>query len=186
MRTALIIVDMQPDFMKGGPLEVSESQEIIHPLELAAKEVNLVIVSRDWHPDDHMSFKEQGGPYPSHCVQDTKGAKIIPRIKRLADYTISKGMNPDLEAFSAFVGTTLRPKITLEEILQKHEIERIFVGGLALDVCVRYTALDASALGYLTIVMLDCTRAISHSEEVKTFAEFERAGVLVQTMTGES
>jgi len=177
------MVDCQRDFLPGGALAVPDGDQVIEPLQAAAEEADLVIASRDWHPKDHASFDVNGGPWPVHCVQETKGAQIHPKIRKLAKHIISKGMDPKREAYSAFAGETLRPKAYLEDILKENHIRRVLVGGLALDVCVGYTALDASALGYHTIVLIDASRAVDPAEEAKMLNIFKPAGVLVQTIT---
>lgn len=179
---ALIIVDVQYDFLPGGALGVPDGDKVIHPLVLAAHGASLVVASRDWHPDNHFSFSDDpqyiDGSWPPHCIQKTKGARIYPALNKLANFVISKGMNrnpPD--AYSAFVGKTLRPVRDLEEILHASPIETVVVGGLALDYCVRYTAHDAAAFRYRTVVPLDCTRPVGNPTE--TLEGFERAGVEV-------
>lgn len=181
MKTALIVVDLQYDFLPGGALPIHDGDKIIHPLILAAREVDLVIASRDWHPKDHVSFKHAeyfgGDRWPPHCVQDTRGALVHPRIRRLANFTVSKGMDPNQDAYSAFTGRTLRPARSLEDILHAQGIQQVVVGGLALDFCVRWTALDANGLGFDTIVPLDCTAALTDEGRQETLEAFERAGV---------
>jgi nicotinamidase/pyrazinamidase len=182
MKTALIIVDVQNDFLPGGKLAVSEGNTIIGPLVTLAKEMDLVIASRDWHPSNHCSFHTHGGPYPPHCIQDTQGARINSKIRKVADYIVSKGMDPSLEAYSAFTGETLRPKKALPDILKESGIERVIIGGLAMELCVRYTALDSAASGYLTIVGLDVTKPLTVKGEQEALGDFVRAGIQVQSV----
>lgn len=185
---ALIAVDVQYDFLPGGTLAVPDGDTIIHNLAMLARSASLVIASRDWHPENHFSFSDEpkfeDGSWPPHCIMKTKGAKIYPTINRLANFVISKGMNrnpPD--DYSAFAGKTLRPVATLEEILQRSPVQTIVVGGLALDYCVKYTALDANALGYRTVVPLSATRAVG--DPVPTLTTLARAGVeVVDHFTG--
>lgn len=181
---ALIAVDVQRDFLPGGVLEVPEGDRILIPLVALAQAAELVIASRDWHPDNHFSFSYdplyEDGSWPPHCIQKSRGAKIHPSINRYADFVISKGVNrnpPD--AYSAFAGKTLRPVESLEDILRRSPIETVVVGGLALDYCVRYTALDANALGYRTIVPLDASAGLSPEGTQETLEAFNRAGVEV-------
>jgi nicotinamidase/pyrazinamidase len=187
MKTALLIVDVQNDFLPGGALAVPDGDEIIEPLIQIAKEVDLVIASRDWHPANHFSFTKNGGEFPTHCVQDTKGARIPTKISKLAHYTVSKGMDKDKEAFSLFAGHTLRPKLLPDRLLKVHKIERVIIGGLAMDICVRYTAHDAAALRgpsgpLVTIVGLDITRPLTAEGEGEALAAFNRSGVQVQNV----
>lgn len=162
---ALIMVDCQYDFLPGGPLAVPDGDKVLHPLVLLARGATLCVASRDWHPDNHFSFSDEptysDGSWPPHCIQKTRGAKIHPSINKYANFVISKGMNrnpPD--DYSAFTGKTLRPVESLEVILSRSPITTVIVGGLALDYCVLYTALDANALGYRTVVPLDATRPV--------------------------
>lgn len=179
-RRALVIVDMQPDFMEGGSLPVQGgNQELVKRLREAAKHFDLVIVTRDWHPKNHCSFKENGGIWPAHCRQRTPGARIVPALKRLSAYTISKGMEPDQEAYSGFAGHTLRNQQTLQGILEKEDIGIVVLGGLAYDVCVKWTALDANALGFKTIVPRDLSAAISETSADSATREMLRAGIEV-------
>ena len=186
--TACICVDVQYDRLTG-PLAVYDGESILRPLTEIARECPLVIASRDWHPADHFTFSEEpeyrDGSWPPHCVQGTKGARLYPSIRKLANFVVSKGMNKNPpDAYSAFVGRTLRPINSLLEILGRSPIETIIVGGLDLDVCVKYTALDANALGYQTIVPLNCSRGRFPGISVDTLVAFENAGVLVTDELG--
>jgi nicotinamidase-related amidase len=98
-------------------------------------------------------------------------------VRKLANYTVSKGTDKNQEAYSAFVGRTLRPVTTLQEILERSPIDMVVVTGLALDFCVKHTALDANALGYTTVVPLNTTRAVSPEGKTETLKAFRRAGV---------
>lgn len=175
-KTALIAVDVQYDYLSGGVLEVPEGERVIAPLVELAVGADLVIASRNWYPKDSVWFSAADGPLPPHCIQKTRGAKIHPKIAKVTDLTISKGA-AERPAFSAFTGGTLRPAKSLEEILKAEGIERILVGGLVLDGCVRYTALDANALGFETIVPLDCAVALDDEGKRQTLGAFGRAGV---------
>jgi len=157
---ALLVVDIQYDFLPGGSLEVPEGDRVIPVLNEyihAFQKVNLpVFASRDWHPQDHCSFKEQGGPWPSHCVAGAPGAEFDTRLK-LPDNAviISKATQTDKEAYSALDGTGLDQK------LKQQKIKRIFIGGLATDYCVLNTVIDGLALGYQVFVLLDGSMAIN-------------------------
>jgi len=124
---ALIIVDMQRDFMPGGALPVPEGDKVIPAIEELIKKFKkkggLIIATRDWHPPDHISFKEQGGPWPRHCVQNTEGAEIVVSLPEDA-IIISKADRPDKEAYSGFEGTGLA------EILKERESREFTSVGL--------------------------------------------------------
>ncbi len=156
---ALLVTDVQNDFLPKGALPVPDGEQVIPVLNEYASRFNKsgahVLVSRDWHPANHMSFKTQGGPWPPHSVQNTKGAQFHRDLK-LPDGThvISKATRPDHEAYSAFDGTELGDE------LHKRGVKRFFVGGLATDYCIVNTVLDARKLGFETIVLMDAVRGI--------------------------
>lgn len=159
---ALLIADIQRDFLPGGALGVARGDGVIAPVNHAIEcfhSLGLpVIVSRDWHPPDHCSFKAHGGPWPPHCVQDTPGAAFSAELAVPADsLVISKGQLADREAYSAFEGTPLAAA------LAERNVRRLFVGGLTTDYCVQSTVLDARALGLAVVVLDDAIRAVNVS-----------------------
>lgn len=146
---ALVLVDVQNDFLPGGSLAVPEGDQIITPIRRWLAEFIRaglpVFATRDWHPTDHCSFRAHGGPWPPHCVAGTEGAQFpsdlgLERDPRIT--VISKGTSPDTDAYSGFEGTDLHAR------LQSAGVRRLFVGGLATDYCVLNTVLDARRLGY--------------------------------------
>ncbi len=157
---ALLITDIQKDFLPGGALPVEGGDEIIPVLNEYARRFEdakmHVFASRDWHPDNHISFKKQGGPWPPHCVQNSSGAKFSSDLK-LPDnvVVISKATNPEHESYSVFDGTSFGHE------LKMCEVKRLFIGGLATDYCVVNTVLDAIKLGYETVVLMDATLGIN-------------------------
>ena len=157
---ALLITDIQNDFLPGGALPVLGGDEIIPVLnEFARLFVDakaFVFASRDWHPPNHISFKAQGGPWPPHCVQETVGAKFSPDLKLpVGVVVISKATNPEHESYSVFDGTSFAHE------LRMCDVRRLFVAGLATDYCVVNTVLDARKLGYETVVLMDATLGIN-------------------------
>jgi nicotinamidase/pyrazinamidase len=157
---ALLIVDVQNDFCPGGALAVSEGDQVVPVLnewiEKARARGVPVFASRDWHPPNHVSFKQRGGPWPSHCVQGTLGAGFHADLKLPADVRIvSKGEMPDRDSYSAFGGTDLA------QSLRRAGVKRLWIGGLALDYCVRATALDAIKEGFEVHVVVEATRAVN-------------------------
>ncbi len=157
---ALIVTDIQIDFLPGGALPVSEGDQVIPLLNeyiSLFKNANLTIfTTRDWHPPNHLSFKDQGGPWPPHCVQNSDGAKFSPLLKLPSNViVVSKATDPLKEAYSSFEGTELK------EELKKGEISRIFVGGLTTDYCVKNTVLDGLALGFNVVFLIDASRGIN-------------------------
>jgi nicotinamidase/pyrazinamidase len=157
---AFLVTDIQNDFLPGGALPVSGGDEVIPILNeyvrlfRAAKA--FVFASRDWHPKNHMSFKAQGGPWPPHCVQKTKGARFSSSLKLpKGTAVISKATDPKHESYSVF------DKTEFDAELQKRGVKRLFVGGLATDYCIVNTVLDARKLGYPTVVLMDAVRGIN-------------------------
>jgi nicotinamidase/pyrazinamidase len=163
MSHALIILGMQYDHLPGGTLpvegdvllEVREQILRTKRLEAENEETNLIVAVREWHPENHFTFEipyDGHEPYPPHCVEGTKGARLHTSVSKYADYVISMGMNRNEEAYSAFQGKTLRPVFTLEEILKADAVDTVVVCGIRFSVEVKHTALDANAIGYKTII----------------------------------
>lgn len=157
---ALLIVDVQNDFLPGGALGVAGGDQVIQPINrhiaAFAEAGALVVATRDWHPPDHCSFRAQGGPWPPHCVADTLGAEFAAGLE-LPDACpiISKGVQPKADAYSGFDGTGLA------DLLRGRGARRVFVGGLATDYCVRATVLDAIQAGFIAFLLEDSVRAVN-------------------------
>ena len=123
--------------------------------ELAASEFDLVIATRDWHPADHGSFEQQGGPWPVHCVAGTPGAELHPALERgRIDIVIDKGQDRETEGYSGFGGTDL------EQVLRDRDIDEVVICGLATDYCVKNTALDALRAGFQVRVQERAVRGV--------------------------
>jgi nicotinamidase/pyrazinamidase len=137
---ALLIIDFQNDFTSGGALAVRDGDSIAPRLNdlIGSGDFDLVVATRDWHPADHGSFREQGGPWPPHCVQGTYGAELNAALDRdRIDEIVDAGYRPDLEGYSGFEETNLA------QLLREHDVEEVTVVGLATDYCVKETAADA-------------------------------------------
>lgn len=180
---ALIIVDVQNDFCPGGALAVIEGDKVVPVLNewiTAAEAAEVpVFASRDWHPANHISFRDRGGPWPPHCVQGTAGAEFHRDLKLPHDVQIiSKADTPDQESYSAFGGTDLAAK------LRQTEIRRVWIGGLTQDYCVRETALDALREGFEVHVIVDATRAVNVKPEDgrRALEEIRQAGGILEEM----
>jgi nicotinamidase/pyrazinamidase len=163
-KDALIVVDLQNDFCPGGALAVPEGDKIVPVLnayiERFSNSKSIIVATRDWHPENHISFAEQGGIWPKHCVQNTKGAEFHPDLRLPSDSIIvSKATEPDKEAYSGFDGTNL------EKLLKGKGVTRLFVGGLATDYCVRATVLDALRLGFCVFLLLDAIKGVNVQPE---------------------
>lgn len=157
---ALIVVDVQNDFLPGGSLAVPHGDEVVpvlnRYLDAFARLRLPILVTRDWHPANHRSFKSQGGPWPVHCVAESSGAAFGPGLKLPASITIiSKASAPDREAYSGFEGTDL------EQRLRALGVRRVFVGGLATDYCVLNTVKDALQSGFSVFLLVDAVRAVN-------------------------
>ena len=158
---ALIIVDVQNDFLPGGALGVKHGEEIVEPLNEYIKRFGReklpVFATRDWHPVKHCSFKEQGGIWPPHCVADTFGSQFAHKLKLPVDARIiSKAIYADSDAYSGFTGTTLNSRLC------DMEIKRVFIGGLATDYCIKATMEDAlSRFPNATFYLKDACRAVN-------------------------
>jgi nicotinamidase/pyrazinamidase len=175
---ALIIVDPQLDFFPGGALAVPDGDGILPALNRAIESFTerglMVVVTRDWHPANHCSFVAQGGPWPPHCVRGTSGAALHPELELPPMFTmVHKAATPDRESYSDFEGTGL------VDFLRAHGVRRIFVGGLALDYCVRATCLDGIDAGFQVVLLTDATRAVNvHPDDGdRALAELVAVGV---------
>jgi nicotinamidase/pyrazinamidase len=156
---ALLVVDVQCDFLPGGRLAVSAGDAVIAPLNawiarFAALSLP-IFATRDWHPADHCSFVDQGGSWPAHCVAGTSGAQFPAVLALPADArVISKAMRQDVDAYSGFAGTDLHQQ------LQSCGVRRFFIGGLTTDYCVLNTVQDGLCLGYAVTLLIDCIRPV--------------------------
>ena len=170
------MVDVQNDFCPGGALAVADGDAVVEPINRLAQSIPLVIATRDWHPSDHGSFAASGGPWPVHCVQDTEGAALHPGIDTgQVDAIVDKGQARDLEGYSGFEETEL------ERLLHERGVDTVHVAGLALDYCVKATALDARRAGFDVIVHRDATRAVEvqPGDGGRAVQELRAAGVQV-------
>ena len=173
MAEALLIVDFQNDFTPGGALAVPRGNEIAGRVEelIASGRFDLVVATRDWHPPDHGSFAEQGGPWPPHCVQGTEGAELHPSLDRTkVDVVVDKGDDPATEGYSGFQGTNLG------DLLRERGIDRLTVAGLATDYCVRATSLDALREGFEVEVDRAGVRGIDEGDSERALDEVRTAG----------
>ncbi len=177
-RAALIVVDVQNDFCPGGALAVPEGDQVVPVVNALARAFarrgRPVVATQDWHPADHVSFRERGGPWPPHCVQGTPGADLHPELRREPIiHVVRKAYRPDQEAYSGFQGTGLA------ELLRGLGVEEVYVCGLATDYCVNATAMDAARAGFRTAVVEDATRPVFPEQVPERRKEWEAAGVRV-------
>lgn len=156
---ALLVIDMQYDFLPGGALGVTGGHEVIAPInhliELFAAEGLPIVASRDWHPQDHCSFGAQGGPWPPHCIAGSPGAGFAAELALPDDaIVVSKADTAAVDAYSAFGGTDLAAR------LRARGVERVTVCGLATDYCVLQTVSDALEEGFDTLIVPEGMRAV--------------------------
>jgi nicotinamidase/pyrazinamidase len=175
MARALIIVDFQNDFTPGGALAVPSGDEIAERINAlaASGDYDFVVATRDWHPADHGSFAEQGGPWPAHCVRGTEGAELHPALDRgPIDAVVDKGQAPDTDGYSAFEATDLA------SLLREHDVTGVTVVGLATDYCVKNTALDALRAGFEVTVDHNAVRGVevNGGDSERALAEVRAAG----------
>jgi nicotinamidase/pyrazinamidase len=162
---ALLVVDVQNDFCPGGALGIRDGDRIIPVLnryiDYFASEGSPVIATRDWHPEITRHFKQFGGIWPVHCVQESSGAQFHPELKLPEGVrVVSKGMNPEEDSYSAFQATD-SSGILLADLLNGLEVARVYIGGLATDYCVKYSALDALKMGVDVHILADAIAGVN-------------------------
>lgn len=183
MKKALIIVDMQNDFLEGGALAVPEGNSVIPYINQIIQSANYdeVILTQDWHPQTHKSFAENNGRkvgesinlngvaqfmWPNHCIQDTFGAEFHKDLDRSkVTHIVQKGKNEQIDSYSAFQDNNHFVKTDLDDYLKFHDIKLVEVVGLALDYCVKYTCLDAVENGYITCLHFRGTKGVNVKPE---------------------
>lgn len=195
--TALLIVDIQNDFIPGGALGVPEGDQIIPLINqlLLNHPFDVKIATKDWHPPHHKSFAKEHGKkpgdvvllggieqilWPVHCVQETFGAEFAPGLHTdTIEQLFHKGTDSDIDSYSAFFDNEHRRSTGLLDYLKKRKVSDLFIAGLATDYCVKYSALDAVQLGFNTYVIKDACRAVNlrPDDEIKAFEAMSQAGV---------
>lgn len=176
---ALLIVDVQRDFCPGGALPIEDGDKIVPVLnrwiEAARAKGIPIYASRDWHPIQHMSFKEQGGDWPPHCVQDSDGATFHPDLMLPHDTAkVTKGVRFDQDQYSVFDQTGLAGQ------LKRDGAKRLWVGGLAQDVCVLESVLDARRAGFEVHVLKQATRPVTPAGGKQAIQKMEEAGAKIE------
>lgn len=174
-KKALVVVDIQNDFCPGGALGVREGDQIIPTVnkyvELFLRNQLPVFVSRDWHPENTTHFKPAGGPWPSHCVQNTKGAEFHPDFRVPAEAIIlSKGTDPELDGYSVFEAHDSHQKPFIE-LLKEMNINELYMSGIATDYCVRMTSWDAFQQGFKVNILTDAIKGVNEQESKRTIEE---------------
>ncbi|MFQ5828589.1 MAG: nicotinamidase [Candidatus Methylomirabilia bacterium] len=181
-RDALVVVDVQNDFCPGGSLAVPDGDRVVPALnqyiERFAALKAPIFASRDWHPRVTKHFKEYGGMWPPHCVQETRGADFHPELRLRPEITVvSKGMDPNEDAYSCFQAQDAEGT-DFAVALGSRRVRRLFVGGLATDYCVKSTALNALKDGFEVVLLEDAIRAVdvNPGDGIKALEEMKAAG----------
>ena len=181
-KDALVVIDVQNDFCSGGSLAVTDGDKVVPVLNRYIerfKAANLpILATRDWHPEKTSHFKVYGGVWPVHCVQGTKGAEFHPDLRLPSEAVIvSAGMGADEDCYSGFQGRNDRG-VKLSDLLRGMGVERIFVGGLATDYCVKHTVLDGLKEGFKVVLLEDAIRGVDlqPGDSERAIAEMVRAG----------
>ena len=176
-RSALIVVDVQNGFTSGGNLEVAHAEQIIPIINQLALHFDNIVLTQDWHPENHISFVENHpnrkaydliqldyGPqvlWPSHCVQGSKDAEFHPDLNiPTAQLIIRKGFRSQIDSYSAFMEADHKTTTGLAGYLKERGIDTVYIVGIATDFCVAWTAMDAAKLGFKAFVISDATKAI--------------------------
>ena len=190
---ALIIVDVQYDFLPGGSLEVPRGDEIIPIINNIQKDYDLVVATQDWHPAEHLSFASQHKGklpfeqidlqgldqilWPNHCVQESYGSEISEELNTSRIEAIfRKGMDPNIDSYSGFYDNGKRKDTGLSGYLKARKIDEVHVCGLAADFCVYFTAMDSIAEGFKTSIISKATKAIDKGESMEKKNTFIQAG----------
>ena len=181
---ALIVIDIQNDFCEGGTVPVEGALALVKSLTTLSRRVQSVggrvIATQDWHTEKHLSFVENGGKWPLHCVQGTEGANFHPNLKLpVGSIVIRKGADPKIDAQSAFAESTF------EETMRRKSVERLFICGVPAELTVLKTALDARSLGCETLVVEDGIAALTRdaAEVARAIEKMKTAGISSPTRT---
>ncbi|WP_438764408.1 nicotinamidase [Kushneria sp. TE3] len=203
---ALIVVDMQVDFMPGGALPCARGHEIVEGIQAAMRsgEYGHIVATQDWHPAGHISFASSHGNHqpfdtielygeeqtlwPDHCVRATAGAVLDTRLDwSLADVIIRKGSDPRVDSYSAFRDNPgprgTRPSTGLAGWLQERGVTEVSVCGLAREVCVLWTAEDAHSAGFNTRFLWPLSRPVSFDSDTATYRRLEHSGIAIVDTT---
>jgi len=179
---ALLIVDVQNDFLPGGSLAVPDGDKIIPVINSLQKQFEIIVATRDWHPANHGSFASNHKGHkpgdiieldgleqilwPDHCVQGSPGAELSPQLNQnMIQRVFFKGTDPNIDSYSAFFDNGHRIQTEVHDYLQKKGVKSVYIVGLAADVCVYFTVKDALKLGYDTYLIRDATRGVNMQPE---------------------
>jgi len=190
---ALIIVDIQNDFLRGGALAVQNGDAVIPVINKLQSQFDLVVATQDWHPADHKSFASMhpekkvfdeimldGLPqvlWPDHCVQETEGAEFSSNLNtKKIEAIFRKGMDKNIDSYSGFFDNGKKKATGMGDYLKGRGVTSIYVCGLAADYCVYFTALDGLEMGFQSTIIADATRAIDEENFKKVLEDFKSKG----------
>ena len=193
---ALILIDIQNDFLPGGSLEVPKGDEIIDNVNFIMDNYNIVVATKDWHPKDHISFasnhknKNVGQIikinnldqmlWPDHCIKDSKGSEFPKKLNSHKIHKIFyKGVDSDIDSYSGFYDNGKIRSTGLSNFLKKSNINQVDIVGLATDYCVKYSSIDAYNEGFKTKVLYSCVRGISVQTTETAFKEMKDMGISI-------
>jgi len=197
---ALIVVDVQNDFLPGGSLAVAEGDSIIPIINQLLSQFELAVATQDWHPAQHESFASNnpagnigevvdlyGLPqvlWPNHCIQDSWGSEFSVLLDlKLINKIFRKGTDPTVDSYSGFFDNGKKKDTGLSDYLKSRGVDQVYLVGLATDYCVKYTALDAVELGFETVVITDAVKAVNlhATDQESAINEMIEAGVHMKT-----
>lgn len=191
---ALLLVDIQIDFCPGGALPVPKGDEVVEVANKLMDKFPLIIATKDWHPQNHISFASTHGLkvgevieiagikqvlWPVHCVQHSEGAKFHPQLKKeKIDYIVYKGTDPKIDSYSAFFDNARLQQTSLDSYLKEKKVNSLYIMGLATDYCVKFSVLDSLSLGYETYLIVDGCRGVdlNPGDVQKALQEMEKKG----------
>jgi len=190
---ALLIIDMQNDFMPGGPLGIDQADEIIPVINRLIDLFDNVYATKDWHPKNHVSFAAMHDKkineeilinqniqrlWPDHCIQNTEGAKIVPNIRAdKIEKIFYKGSDESVDSYSAFFDNNHERSTGLDLFLKERNIEDLYMVGVATDYCVKFSALDAHRLGFNVFIVKDACMPVDKTGEKQVLLELEKKGI---------
>lgn len=180
MNKGLIVIDVQYDLCEGGLIAIPNSLNIIPNINKIRDKFNVVIFSKDWHPMDHISFKEQGGKWPVHCVQGTEGAELhnLLQYNELKDHVVHKGIDKEHDSYSAFYkAQETEDQTQLNNILKQNNIKKVYICGLGLEYSIYATIMDAYRLRYACYVIRDCVAGLNEEKMVHCYESLKKLGV---------
>lgn len=195
---ALILVDIQNDFCRGGALAVADGNAVVEVANRMMEKFDFVVATQDWHPANHGSFASQhdgievgnqfelaGVPqiaWPDHCVQESKGAELVAELDTESiGHVVQKGTDPEIDSYSGFFDNGRKRSTELDSWLKAQGVKEVFIMGLATDYCVKFTALDAIDLGHQTTLIADGCRGveINAGDIERALSEMKDAGVTI-------